>query len=304
MDSLPFFSVVVPTYNRVDILSKSLNSVISQSFQDFELIIVDNGSTDGTKEWLGANYSDHRIRYYYQKGTGSPAGPRNSGIGFANGDWICFLDSDDLWNINKLEVVRQTIEKNKKADVVCHNERLSMMGKDSGVVLHYGPYEKDFYRAMLLGGNRLSTSATCVRNSFLKEHDLLFNTSPDFAIVEDYDLWLRLAQKGAIFNFIKEPLGEYVVEEGCLSLNSPRMRNNIETMLRSHVFQLQDFNNNKNRLWSIIVFRLNVQDAKHEIIEGKYMRAIFRLFILIFTSPFGMLYYIKTLVRRKIASFM
>lgn len=97
MHSTPFFSVVIPTYNRVGILNRSIDSVLGQAFSDFELIIIDNGSTDHTGEWLKQNYSDPRIRYHYQQGTGSPAGPRNTGIRLAKGQWICFLDSDDLW---------------------------------------------------------------------------------------------------------------------------------------------------------------------------------------------------------------
>ena len=146
MDAAPFFSVVIPTYNRVDILNRAIDSVLNQSFSNFELIIVDNGSTDHTGEWLKQNYRDPRIKYYFQKGTGSPAGPRNTGIRLSTGKWISFLDSDDLWRPNKLQSVKQSIDQDSILDVICHDEYLNKMGKGSDVVLRYGPYEKNFYR--------------------------------------------------------------------------------------------------------------------------------------------------------------
>ena len=114
-----------------------------------------------------------------------------------------------------------------------------MMGKGGDAVLRYGPYEKNFYRAMLIGGNRLSTSATSIRRLFLQQHDLCFNESPDYVIVEDYDLWLKLAQKGAKFVFIRKLLGDYVVDEGSLSLDLKLKRKNVENMLQYHVYSLQ-----------------------------------------------------------------
>lgn len=300
MRSNPFFSVVIPTYNRVGILYKALDSVLNQTISDFEIIIIDNGSTDGTDEWLHASYKDQRIRYFYQKGTGSPAGPRNTGIRYAEGEWVCFLDSDDLWNFNKLENVKKTIEKNKDCDVVCHSETLFLMGKGSKEVLRYGPYENNFYQKLLMGGNRLSTSATCIRKSFLDNYKLSFNTSTDFAIVEDYDLWLRLAQKGAKFNFIDKPLGKYVVEEGSLSLDTSKVRRNTEAMLKTHVYHLQEFCNNKDRLWGIVMFRLHMQDIKHDILCGKYISALFQLLSKIYASPLGMMFYLKAYAKRKL----
>jgi len=99
----PFFSVVIPTYNRSDILSRAIDSVLSQTYQKFELIIIDNGSTDDTRQWLHDNYQDDRVVYHYQEGSGSPASPRNTGISLAKGQWVCLLDSDDRWDKYKLQ---------------------------------------------------------------------------------------------------------------------------------------------------------------------------------------------------------
>ena len=97
MNSFPFFSVVIPTYNRENIIKKAIDSVLSQSFQDFEIIIIDNGSTDKTKQFI-KSYSNAKIKYFYQIGSGSPASPRNAGIRNSSAPWVCFLDSDDYFS--------------------------------------------------------------------------------------------------------------------------------------------------------------------------------------------------------------
>lgn len=299
MDALPFFSVVIPTYNRVDILNRAIDSVLYQSFSNFELIIVDNGSTDHTGKWLKENYRDPRIKYYFQKGTGSPAGPRNTGIRLSIGKWISFLDSDDLWRPNKLQLVKQSIDQDPILDVICHDEYLNKMGKGSDVVLRYGPYEKNFYRVMLIGGNRLSTSATSIRRSFLEQHKLSFNESPHYMIVEDYDLWLKLAQKRAKFGFIRQPLGDYVVDEGSLSLNLELKRRNVENILRDHVYSIQTFTNNKDRLWQCVQFRIMAGDFKSSIKQIRFFPILFQLAKKVITTPNCAMEYIKLYVLRK-----
>ena len=97
-------SVILPTYNRAEILKKSIDSVLMQSYPEFELLIVDDGSTDNTKE-LVASYEDSRIRYLYTEINRGAAAARNFGIENASGnaDFIAFEDSDDLWHKDKLK---------------------------------------------------------------------------------------------------------------------------------------------------------------------------------------------------------
>ena len=295
----PFFSVVIPTYNSADKLRKTIESVLEQDFDNFELLVMDDGSVDHTQEVV-KSFNDKRIHYEWEENSGGPATPRNRGIKKSQSEWICFLDADDIWSSNKLSMVRLSIDHYPDVDVFCHNEILSMLGDDKSSVLHYGPYTENFYQTLLIEGNKLSTSATCVRHSFLIQHKLMFNQSPDYVIVEDYDLWLRLAQKKAKFHFINIPLGKYIVEDGSISLNTPKLKENISTLLRDHVFYLQEFYNDKSRLWNIVTFRLLVQDAKREITKGNYARALMQLLFHGCTSPYGVMYYTKALFERKI----
>jgi glycosyltransferase involved in cell wall biosynthesis len=104
----PKVSVVIPTYNRAEKVRKGVESVLAQSFTDFEVIVVDDGSSDETEELLQREFGDH-IRYYYQTNQGVSAA-RNKGIEEARGEWIAFLDSDDLWEKEKLEAQLNALE--------------------------------------------------------------------------------------------------------------------------------------------------------------------------------------------------
>ena len=98
---MPKVSVIIPTYNRSKYVTKAIDSVLAQTYRDFEIIVVDDGSTDNTKEVLKP-YTD-RIKYLYQENTGVSAA-RNAGIRAAGGQWIAFLDSDDEWLPEKLSI--------------------------------------------------------------------------------------------------------------------------------------------------------------------------------------------------------
>ena len=101
---MPRVSVIIPTYNRADLLGDAIGSVLAQSYQDFELIVADDGSTDHTAEIMAeaiASYGS-RIRYLVLPHRGQPAAPRNSALAVATGEYISFLDSDDLYLPNKL----------------------------------------------------------------------------------------------------------------------------------------------------------------------------------------------------------
>lgn len=107
---LPLVSIVIPTYNSARYLPETIESVLLQSMQDFEIIIVDDGSTDNTQEVVGALHSN-KIRYIRQENSGGPARPRNVGIHHARGKYISLLDSDDLMSINKLAEAVEFLER-------------------------------------------------------------------------------------------------------------------------------------------------------------------------------------------------
>ena len=115
----PFFSIILATYNQANFLKKSLKSILSQTYQNWELIIIDNNSTDHTDKVI-KNISDKRFRTYKINNKNILAKSRNLGIKKSKSDWICFIDSDDIWYAKKLEITKNYIEKNN-GDIFYHD---------------------------------------------------------------------------------------------------------------------------------------------------------------------------------------
>ncbi len=293
------FSVVIPTYNRSQFLKRSVKSVLEQTYPCFELIIIDNGSDDNSEAVIGSNFSDKRIKYYYQKGSGSPANPRNHGIKLAQGEWICFLDSDDFWHRDKLNEVFKSIHNGENLDVICHNEKIFYeQNATYGHTLSYGPNSENMYREMLFSGSRLSTSATTIRKNFLIDNNLFFNQSPDFATVEDYDLWLNLARTGARFKFLQVVLGYYSVSDSNLITSSGLFCINLKKLLKLHVFEIQNFQKDKNALWSLIKIRFDLCIIRFKKIE--LYKKILLLLILFLKNPIRFGFIAKSYLIKKL----
>ena len=139
----PFFSIVIPTYNCADYLKRALNSVFSQTYQNFEVIVVDNSSTDNTDVVL-ESFNEKKITVIKVHNKGIIAYSRNKGIEFSKGEWIAFLDSDDVWLPTKLEKVRKSITNNPEAILVCHDE-WHFDNEKKIKRLKYGTKENDLY---------------------------------------------------------------------------------------------------------------------------------------------------------------
>jgi glycosyltransferase involved in cell wall biosynthesis len=241
----PLFSIIIPIYNSSHTIGKTINSVLRQTYRNYEIIIIDDGSTDNTLNIL-KKIKDKRIRIFKIKRSGGPAKPRNYGISKSKSNWICFLDSDDLWEKNKLSIISKQIKK-KNFDILCHNEYLCSLNKIN--ISKYGPFKKNFYKNLLINGNSLSTSAVTVSKKFLKKNNLKFNESKKFVSVEDYDLWMLIANKKANFLFIDDVLGTYIIHDKGISQNNKKHLNNLKNLLKNHVYHVQNFESNKKSLW-------------------------------------------------------
>lgn len=207
----PLFSVVIPVYNQSRFIEKTVESVMLQSHSDWEMILVDDGSTDDTMRSLQElAKKDVRIQVY-SKRNGGVASARNYGIARSNGRWICFLDSDDLWSKGKLRRIYEEIEtKWGELYVICHDE--SLVNESDAVIgmNRYGMrkgYHGDLHEYLLFHRNCLSPSATCVRRTVFRDAGI-FNESEYVDSVEDYDLWMRIAKRYEVV-FIHEVLGSY-----------------------------------------------------------------------------------------------
>lgn len=209
MTTSPLVSVVIPTYNHAHFLRSSLGSVVSQTFTNWEAIVVNNFSTDDTESVVNS-FNDPRITLINFPNHGVIAAGRNEGIRVGRGEFIAFLDSDDEWHPEKLKKCVDAL--NGGADLVCHAEKW-VGGDRPERVVQYGPTEKSSWRGLLLDQNRVSTSATVVRRSCVEQVGL-FDESAEFITAEDYEMWMKLARLGCKFEFLRDVLGEYRRHEG------------------------------------------------------------------------------------------
>jgi len=201
----PLVSIVIPTYNHAHFLGKALGSVIAQTHQNWEAIVVDNHSADNTDDVVNG-LGDPRIRLLKIDNRGVIAASRNRGIAEARGGLLAFLDSDDLWYPDKLRKCMEHLAGGY--DLVCHGERWFGSGRDRQVF--YGPEPRATYRSLLLEGNCLSTSAVVMKTGIARLAGG-FSEEPKIVTAEDYDFWLRLARAETRIGFVHEILGEYTI---------------------------------------------------------------------------------------------
>ncbi len=289
----PIFTVIIPTYNHAEFLIHALRSVLNQTFLSWECLIVDNHSNDNTEE-IVKEFNDPRFKLIKIHNHGVIAASRNLGIENSKGEWIAFLDSDDLWYATKLEVVASEIFANKELDVVCTNEWLIQKESSIKTLLRYGPYCKEFYQALLIDGNRLSTSATVIKKNFLNKSLLRFREDKNYIAVEDYDLWLRLANCGAKFSFLNSIQGEYLIHAGNTSTNTVRYHQNLKKMLYDHVFNIQTFSSDYVRIWRRVLARVMLSEAKASFIHKEFRVGINLIFHALIISPLSIIKYFFT----------
>lgn len=226
-------SVVIPAYNAADFIERTLESVRAQTYRSYEIVVVDDGSTDATHEVVERWFARTGIAgVCIRQPNKKIAAARNTGMRAARGDFIALLDHDDLWDAEKLTAAMAEFEKHPEVDLVCHNERITRDGVIVGITRN-GPAVEAMYEFLLFKGNALSPSAAVVR----KDKALAiggFREDPEFNTVEDYDFWMRLSQRGR-FHFLDRVLGEYVLVERAASRRIEYHAANTVRMLQDHL---------------------------------------------------------------------
>ena len=190
----PFISVIVPTYNRADFVGETIESILNQTYKYFELIIIDDGSTDNTEEVIG-KFKDSRIKYIKTDNWGGPARPRNTGIKKAKGEYIAFCDDDDIWLPKKLEKqIRVFQVSNETAMLYTRFRTIEGEIISNRIFPENGMYKSgNMFKSIYLR-NLIACSSVMIRRSVLDQVGL-FNTDPNLIAIEDADLWLRIALK-------------------------------------------------------------------------------------------------------------
>jgi glycosyltransferase involved in cell wall biosynthesis len=272
----PFFSIIIPTYNRAEKLKRTVSSVLAQSFKDFEVLVVDDGSRDHTEDVVRA-FNDSRISYLWNENSGGPATPRNIGIKNAKGIWLCFLDADDTWSEDKLLNVYTWANKNVHLDVICHHLLCVDERTKKKKILFSGPEFYLNYSQLLKHGNKLLTSSVSVKREFVKKNSILFNQDPGFVIVEDYDFWLKCASFGGQFFLIDKVLGRYYWASDNISANLNKTFANLENVLNFHLSAYTRGTGNKS--FSKIAFgRYLIVRSLREFVHDRSLRPFRHLF--------------------------
>ncbi len=187
--SSPTVSIIVTTFNRVNFLSETIDSILGQTYTNFELIIIDNMSEDGTVDYIN-NLSDPRVHYYRNENHGVIAVNRNFGIELAKGKYIALCDDDDLWLPEKLS--RQvTLMSNQPNVALCYTNAESF--SDDQIIKRkmIRRRVRDNYFNQLLQGSYIPNSSVLIRVNIFEDLGLL---TEDPMLREDYHMWLRIAK--------------------------------------------------------------------------------------------------------------
>lgn len=239
-------SIVIPTYNQANFLKLALNSLLAQTFKQWEAIVVNNFSDDNTVEVV-RTLKDNRIKLVNFANNGVIASSRNVGIELANSPIIAFLDSDDIWYPKKLE--RCFNHLNSGFDIVCHGEFWVQKNQTRRSV-KYGPAVAASYFNLLFNQNCLSTSAVM---AFRKPIMAVgkFSDDPSYNTAEDYDLWLKMAKYGCKFGFLEDMLGEYRIHDknhsGAVEKNTNAVLCVVEDHFNALDKELRNFSKERRR---------------------------------------------------------
>jgi glycosyltransferase involved in cell wall biosynthesis len=200
----PIISVIIPTYNRGEYICETIESVFEQTYKDFEIIIVDDGSTDDTRQLIEPYLS--RIKYIYQENAGVSAA-RNTGIIASESEYVAFLDSDDLWLTNKLKLQMEFLDSNPQLGMVYADA--CMFSNDQIIYSSFLKLKKFTSYGYIFGNlikeDFIITSTVLVRREVFKD---VGTFDESLSVAEDYDMWLRIARKYQI-GLINECLVKY-----------------------------------------------------------------------------------------------
>lgn len=285
----PYFSIIVPTFNSTKTLPKTIRSVLTQKFSDFEMLIIDDGSSDNTEELINS-FEDSRIIYRKITNSGGPARPRNIGLQLARGSWVCFLDSDDLWVNNKLEETFKHIMSKPEVDVWTSGY---FIFDESGVIFERFPSKlvnKFSFKTLLIYSNPFVTSALSIRKD--KVGSINFDTSKDIASVEDLGFLIDLSIKKLKAEAIEFPLVYYFHNEDGISKNYINHLNNLKNLFKKYSFDKPFFFKIRvisNYLWI---------KSSIELKRNNYLIFSYNLFLSILLSPIDRVTYIFKYFRK------
>jgi len=241
-------SIIIPVYNADNYLGRTLDSILAQSFQDYEIILIDDCSTDGSGHIMESYRTDRIECLYSEKNTGGPSAPRNRGVTKAKGKYILFFDSDDVMLPGKLDAIFDALESNPDIGLVCTNfQSINEAGNllNDNYLREYTRFRTKFIQvddgafrlnkrdayAELLNANFVGTSSVAIPRKVFVELGG-FNTT--LTNSEDYHLWLRISDKYD-FVFLDNPYHQYRIHQDSISFRGGESAKNRIRVLSSHL---------------------------------------------------------------------
>jgi glycosyltransferase involved in cell wall biosynthesis len=219
-----FFSVIIPTYNRAHLIRETLQSIINQTYKNWECIVIDDGSTDNTRDvFYEIINNDNRIKYFFQSNAERSAA-RNNGIKHAKGKYICFLDSDDVYLENHLQIIYEEIVKqNFSVGMFFTNQLLCQDGRVvESITPSLGENQLEY-----LFINPIIPARVAIHKNILKE----FTFDEDIVIVEDLILWLKIHSKFPLFHIEKETIIYNLHEDNSVNLKNNSFQKRLQGLI-------------------------------------------------------------------------
>lgn len=220
-EKAPLVSVVIPAYQAANCIAATLDSVLAQTFQDYEIIVVNDGSPDSVQLETVLEPYRGRITYYRQDNQG-PAGARNTGIRAARGEYIALLDSDDLWEPEHLAAQLAVLQGDPSIDMVYADARIFGDVQEQGhTVMELCPSQGEVtFERLVMRECTVHICVSVVRRQALVDAGLF---DPAFRGTEDIDMWLRMLKRGRRIAYQRRVLGSYRRHAGSLSSDPLRM---------------------------------------------------------------------------------
>jgi len=241
---MPKVSVIIPTHNRAEFLHSAITSVLNQTFQDFEIIIIDDASNDHSREVI-ANFNDARIKVRHNQVSKGAAGSRNIAIMNSNCEYIAFLDDDDEWLPEKLKIQACLLD-NSPPEVggVCTG--YFTIEKSGRILSTVNPEMIDLSK-----GNPIATSSILLRRECFEKCGM-FDES--MLACSDYDMWIRMSKKFC-FKIVENTLMKYYINENGLTFNYEKKVRSLEVLLRKHEnFFKKDYKGYSKQYFELGVF--------------------------------------------------
>lgn len=211
-------SIIIPSYNCKDYLIEAVNNCLEQTYKKLEIIIVDDGSTDGTREIIEKNFNHSNIIYFY-KPNGGLSSARNAGLKIATGEFVQFLDADDLLISNKIEKQVEFLKSNTDIFGVYCGTKYFKKSIDNVVFKNFIKHKGEIYKYLALG-NFITV------NSMLSRRMENFYFDEKLRSLEDWDYWVRISELGKKISYIDEFLCYVRLHDNNMSRNRQRMVEN------------------------------------------------------------------------------